>query len=71
MDTIKEVTFTHRYWVILLPLILIGADIIAGWIQLDSTNPYMKGDKVTHSDKAWISDVDNNVWEREFMGGLK
>lgn len=33
MDAIKEVTFTHRYWVILLPLILIGADIITGWIQ--------------------------------------
>lgn len=33
MDAIKEITFTHRYWVILLPLILIGADIIAGWIQ--------------------------------------
>lgn len=33
MDAIKEITFTHRYWVILLPLILIGADIITGWIQ--------------------------------------
>lgn len=33
MDTIKEITFTHRYWIILLPLILIGADIITGWIQ--------------------------------------
>lgn len=33
MDTIKEISFTHRYWIILLPLILIGADIITGWIQ--------------------------------------
>ncbi len=33
MDAIKEITFTHRYWVILLPLILIGADIVTGWIQ--------------------------------------
>lgn len=33
MDAIKEITFTHRYWIILLPLILIGADIITGWIQ--------------------------------------
>ena len=33
MSAIKEMTFTHRYWVILLPLILIGADIVTGWIQ--------------------------------------
>ena len=33
MDTIKEITFTHRYWIILLPLLLIGADIVTGWIQ--------------------------------------
>ena len=33
MDAIKEISFTHRYWIILLPLILIGADIITGWIQ--------------------------------------
>lgn len=33
MDAIKEITFTHRFWIILLPLILIGADIITGWIQ--------------------------------------
>ena len=24
---------------------------------------YMAGDKVSHNDKHWISDVDNNVWE--------
>lgn len=33
MDVIKEITFTHRYWIILLPLILIGANIITGWTQ--------------------------------------
>lgn len=33
MDAIKEISFTHRYWIILLPLILIGADIITGWIK--------------------------------------
>ena len=33
MDTLKEISFTHRYWIILLPLILIGADIVTGWIQ--------------------------------------
>ena len=33
MDTLQNISFTHRYWIILLPLILIGADIITGWIQ--------------------------------------
>lgn len=32
------------------------------WEQPDSTNPYMKGDKVTHDGKTWVSDIDNNVW---------
>ena len=34
METVlNNVTFTHRYWVLLLPLILMAADIITGWIQ--------------------------------------
>ena len=36
---------------------------ILPWEQPDSTNPYMKGDKVTHNGKTWESLVDNNVWE--------
>ena len=39
------------------------ADIIPEWEQPDSTNPYMKGDKVTHNGATWESLVDNNVWE--------
>lgn len=39
------------------------ADVIPAWEQPDSTNPYMKGDKVTHNGKTWVSAVDNNVWE--------
>lgn len=42
--------------------------IIPEWIQPDSTNPYMQGDKVTHNDKTWISDIDNNVWEPGVYG---
>jgi hypothetical protein len=38
------------------------------WIQPESTNPYMKGDKVSHNEKHWISNVDNNVWEPGFYG---
>lgn len=41
---------------------------IYAWEQPDSTNPYMVGDKVSHNDKIWISDVDNNVWEPGVYG---
>lgn len=43
-------------------------EVIPEWVQPDSTNPYMKGDKVTHLGKTWISDVDNNVWEPSVYG---
>lgn len=36
---------------------------IKPWEQPDATNPYMKGDKVTHNEKIWESEADNNVWE--------
>ena len=36
---------------------------VGEWEQPDSTNPYMKGDRVTHNGKTWESDVDDNVWE--------
>lgn len=39
------------------------ASVIPEWEQPDSTNPYAKGDKVTHNGKIWESLVDNNVWE--------
>ena len=38
-------------------------NIIPEWEQPDSTNPYSKGDKVTHNGKTWESLVGNNVWE--------
>ncbi len=41
---------------------------IPDWVQPESTNPYMKGDKVKHSGKTWISTVDNNVWEPGVYG---
>lgn len=43
-------------------------DVIPEWEQPESTNPYMKGDKVTHNGKMWVSDVDNNVWEPGVYG---
>lgn len=43
-------------------------EVIPDWKQPESTNPYMKGNKVKHNDKNWISDVDNNVWEPGVYG---
>lgn len=43
-------------------------EVIPAWEQPDSTNPYMKGDKVKHNEKTWISDYDNNVWEPGVFG---
>lgn len=42
--------------------------VIPEWVQPDSTNPYMKGDKVKHNGKVWVSLVDNNVWEPGVIG---
>ena len=44
------------------------AETIPEWEQPDSTNPYSKGDKVTHNGKTWVSDYDNNVWEPGVFG---
>ena len=44
------------------------ASVIPAWEQPESTNPYMAGDKVTHKDKTWVSDIDNNVWEPGVYG---
>lgn len=34
------------------------------WVQpAGGHDAYKKGDKVSHNDKHWISDVDDNVWE--------
>lgn len=43
-------------------------NVIPEWEQPDSTNPYMKGDKVTYNGKTWISTVDNNVWNPDSYG---
>ena len=39
------------------------------WIQpVGSTDAYPKGAKVSHNDKHWVSDVDDNVWEPSVYG---
>lgn len=43
-------------------------NVIPEWEQPNSTNPYMKDDKVTHNGKTWVSNIDNNVWEPGVYG---
>ena len=39
------------------------------WVQpIGASDAYMKGDHVSHNDKHWESDVDNNVWEPGVYG---
>lgn len=37
-------------------------EIIPDWVQPDSTNPYMKGDKVRFEGSIYESLIDNNIW---------
>ena len=43
-------------------------NVIPEWEQPDSTNPYSKGNKVTHNGKTWRSTIDSNVWEPGVYG---
>ena len=46
-----------------------SADEWPEWIQpTGAHDAYMAGDKVTHKEKHWTSDVDNNVWEPGVYG---
>ena len=55
------------------------AEILAGqdgtdigeWVQPDSTNPYMKGDRVTYQGKTWESTIDNNAWSPDKYGWIE
>lgn len=44
-------------------VLIADENVVPEWEQPDSTNPYMKGDTVTHNGNTWVSLVDNNVWE--------
>lgn len=50
------------------PVLIPDPDVIPEWVQPDSTNPYMLGDKVTHNGKTWENTIDNNVWEPGVYG---
>ena len=55
------------------------AEVLAGqdgteigeWVQPDSTNPYMRGDKVNYKGKLYESEVDNNVWAPGVYGWVE
>ena len=55
------------------------AEVLAGqdgteigeWVQPDSTNPYMRGDKVNYKGKLYESEVDNNVWAPGVYGWIE
>ena len=45
--------------------------VIPEWEQPDSTNPYMRGDKVNYNGKTYESEVDNNVWAPGVYGWVE
>ena len=49
-------------------VLITDPEVIPEWEQPDSTNPYSKGDRVTHNGKTWESLVDSNVWEPGVYG---
>lgn len=50
MDTLQNISYTHRFWVFLLPLVLMATDIVTGWIQasVNGTWDSTKMHKVLH-----------------------
>lgn len=48
--------------------VLVEDGEILPWEQPESTNPYNKGDKVTHDGKVWVSEIDGNIWQPGVYG---
>lgn len=43
-------------------------ETVQEWVQPDSTNPYMTGDKVLYNGVVYASTADNNVWSPDVYG---
>ena len=43
-------------------------ETVLDWEQPDSTNPYMKGDKVLFNGITYVSTIDNNIWQPGVYG---
>ena len=69
LDHTSQADWTPEVAPSLFAKVLTSETEILEWVQHDSTNPYMKGDKVTHNGKVWVSTIDNNVWEPGVSGG--
>ena len=67
MDHVSQPDWTPSAAHSLFAEILYEGDI-KEWVQPDSTNPYMKGDKVRYVGKKWQSLVDYNVWQPGAVG---
>ena len=66
--TVQE-TWTPEASPSLFAVVLIPNEtVIPEWVQPDSTNPYMRGDRVAHNEKTWESSIDNNTWEPGTVG---
>lgn len=63
-ETWNPIDASSLFTKVLIP----NPDVIPSWEQPSSTNPYMKGDKVTYDGKTWESTVDNNVWQPGVYG---
>lgn len=68
LDHTSQADWTPEVAPSLFAKVLTSETEILEWVQPDSTNPYMKGDKVTHNGKVWVSTIDNNVWKPGVYG---
>ena len=60
-------TATSLWAKVLIP----DENVIPEWEQPDSTNPYMKGDRVMFENKVYESTIDNNVWAPNVYGWVE
>jgi hypothetical protein len=68
----SQETWTPDVAVSLFAKVLIpNSNITPEWEQPNSTNPYMKGDKVIYGGTTWVSTIDNNVWAPDVYGWEK
>lgn len=68
-DHVSQETWTPTDAPSLFAKILIpDEDVIPEWVQPDSTNPYMIGDKVMFNGIIYVSVIDNNVWAPSVYG---
>ena len=68
-DHTSQADWTPDVAVSLFAQVLIpDPEVIPEWVQPESTNPYMTGDKVTYNGKTYVSTIDNNVWAPDAYG---